>query len=227
MIVPHTSIWKAFRPVLVLTMLSCNTYAVEVKLCSDSLYLISFEVKGCGKISNVGDIWMAQCGTVNLDDFKSSCEKNPGRLKLNVFYNFFGWKAFKDQVLPWSLFRIKDDVWFLQVEWDKRRSLITRKNISAFAWTPWGHGPYIRDLVIDTDMTNVDLSNADLHNIDLRRINFHGANLKGANLKNTDLTSANLTGADLSGADLSKAVLIYVRTDNDTKCPNGQVGPCW
>jgi uncharacterized protein YjbI with pentapeptide repeats len=78
----------------------------------------------------------------------------------------------------------------------------------------------LRDAKLDATVAEFgDLRNADLRNASLYR----------ANLRAADLTGALFTGANLSGADLRNskgADLLGATTDERTKCPTGEAGPC-
>lgn len=117
-----------------------------------------------------------------------------------------------------------------------------------------GEGLVLRDLEFD----NLDLSGRDLHNIDfevcmfqnvkfdganlsdasvknakldgcsLRQVNFQNAMLWGACMRGCDMTGCNLCGANLYAAVLEHAILIDVKSDENTKwfrlhCP--ETGP--
>ena len=53
-------------------------------------YVASFELEGCGKKINVGDIPLGQQITVDLSDF--GCFNDP--VALRVFYYYWGWQTF-------------------------------------------------------------------------------------------------------------------------------------
>ena len=76
----------------------------------------------------------------------------------------------------------------------------------------------------------------DLSNTELAMNNLAGANLSGSDLSGSDLWGANLTGTDLSRADLRGANVIFTKheganftgakSDTQTTCLNGHLGPC-
>jgi hypothetical protein len=65
------------------------------------------------------------------------------------------------------------------------------------------------------------LSGTDLRQAQMAETSLVGAKLDGAHLEGANLRSADLRGADLTGACLGKADLNGVKTDGDTKWPDG------
>lgn len=79
------------------------------------------------------------------------------------------------------------------------------------------------------DLRNAQLAgfqaqNAQLMNADLTDATFYGGSLRGADLTGAILDRTNLAMVDLSGA--VGAILGSAITDERTKCPDGNAGPC-
>lgn len=93
-------------------------------------------------------------------------------------------------------------------------------HVKQFRETGKCAGCDLREAKLDATVAEFgDLRNADLRN----------ASLYLANLRASDLTGALFTGANLSGADLRNtkgADLLGALTDERTKCPTGEAGPC-
>ena len=74
------------------------------------------------------------------------------------------------------------------------------------------------------DLGGIQAPGAQLINSDLSDATLYGGNLRGADLTGAILDRTNLEMADLTGA--VGAILGSAKTDQRTKCPDGQAGPC-
>jgi hypothetical protein len=97
-------------------------------------------------------------------------------------------------------------------------AILTSANLTgAYLSRAWAPGADLTDAgLIDADLTCADLTRANLTRADLTDANLTRADLTGA-----DLTDANLAGSDLRKANLADAKLINVRSNADTKWPEG------
>lgn len=96
----------------------------------------------------------------------------------------------------------------------------------------WDHWDLRNVNLRGANLSKISLRVARLNQSDLTLANLREADLDGAilietNLSWADLSHADLRGADLRQANLSKATLTGSKTDSTTRCPSGQMGPCW
>lgn len=193
---------------LLLTAAASSTQAASVTLENQGAFVASFELEGCGKKINVGDIPFLQSRTVDLAEFPCA---DGDKVDLRLFYHWWGWKLFAAESPrtqpPKSFTKVKSDIWLtIQGDITPQNITATRGNIDLtidnVAWDP-----YINSYYVSKDLSGADLSETNLRGVFLKRANLAGAELDGADLTGAFLFYANLAGTSLIRTNLSQTIL--------------------